>query len=539
MRPATPDNGSPEPRGLPARRVRQREPRAKRLDRPARAAVAPAIQAKGAGQRIETKPGRQRPRGRVIRDQAKRHRATVARPMVRRAGIRSRSETSEACCATRSRRHRTWGRASRWLLLAVGIALASLFVPSVAAVSAAETPATAFERGVAAAQSGDFETALEAFQRAQHAGMDSAGLYFNLGVAYFRTGETTAARRAFQAAIERGEMVAPAAFNLGRIAAEADEPAVARRWFQRAAEAAQTEQVRQRALARLDNQPPRRFAGSLRAGVGHDSNVAAAPSSGARQSERSDSFGRFSGYGRYVLDDHWSLDGQAYTERYRDEDDFDLTFLRTGLRWQGNSVDGQRTGAKAGLRAIRFGGESAERALLIGADQRLSGLSEAGDLVVDGQISARDGQDPFAYLDGTGYRLGIEWQSDSRGSDWSSRLELARVDRDDLTLGNEFFSFSWTGIEWSGQWRPALPGPLSFELSASLAERRYDDAERRAGRDLGRRDATRYRTAAALSGPLAAAWSWRAEVTVEGRDSGLDRFDYDRTVAALDVATRF
>ena len=98
------------------------------------------------------------------------------------------------------------------------VAVALLVCAALRCAGAAAQDAPAFERGIAAFQSGDYAAALQSFLEAQRAGLDTAGLHYNLGATYYRLQRYPEAEREFQALARDPAWAALAGYNLGLIA---------------------------------------------------------------------------------------------------------------------------------------------------------------------------------------------------------------------------------------------------------------------------------------------------------------------------------
>ncbi|MDZ7828726.1 MAG: tetratricopeptide repeat protein [Halofilum sp. (in: g-proteobacteria)] len=421
-------------------------------------------------------------------------------------------------------------------LRAVVLAATALFVSVSPAVAAPEDD---FRRGVEAVRAGDPERAIEHFEAARAAGLDTGALHFNLGVAYYRAGRIEAAETSFRRAVDSGTMVAPALYQLGRIARERGDLAAARAHFRRAAEIAQTGALRSRARAALagiaTTRPPDYV--YLGAGGGYDSNLSLTPSDASGVSEESDLFLEGVLVARKPLDDSHYLRASIYLQEFLDEDDFDLASLRGGIGRVG-LIDGiWRWDAWVDGRHREFGGRAFDNTLLAGGELKRR-VAPGWILDLDARLELVRGANRFDFLDGAKYDLEAaldEWGRDG----WRLQAGLASADRDDRETADDFFSFSWTEFRLAAEHGQRLDDLHRLELGADWSRREYDGAEVRNGTRLGTREDDLLGLEAALERRLDADWSARASFRIEDRDSNLAEFDYDRKVLRVTAERLF
>lgn len=418
------------------------------------------------------------------------------------------------------------------LFLCIPLLLAAP-VPTAAAAS------DAFEAGVAASRAGNYREAVEHFEAARRAGLDTPALHFNLGVALYRAGETERAQASLRRAYREPEMAAPAAYNLGRIAREAGDTAAARRWFGRAVERARTDAVRaraRRALAALERGPVRDSLALVGLGAGYDSNVPLAPDESTTVSREADLLTSAQAYARRRLDGGAYLFASGYTEQYRDGHDADLVTVVVGGGWRGAGEG--RPDARVAIRHVRFGGDAFEDAVLarVGRKWRLGPGSVRLGLETDRYAGASG----FDHLDGDAVRARATWRRPEGEGLWTLDAMAERVDRRDADAGDDFFSFSYHAAALElGHTRP-LDGDARVRLSAGWKGYLYDDPEVRTDRgELGRRREHRVSVRASYEAPLAGDWWWTAGVEGDERDSSVNDYDYSRVRAILGVERTF
>lgn len=415
------------------------------------------------------------------------------------------------------------------------VAALFLWVPPLAA----QTPEESFDRGVAAVRAGEYERAIDHFETARAAGLDTGALHFNLGVAYYRAGRVEAAKTSFRRAANSDTMVAPALYQLGRIAREQGDVARARDHFRRAANAARTEALRNRArnaLAALGTVRPPDYV-YLSFGGGHDTNLALTPAEASGVSEDADQFLELVLVGRRPIDDRTYLRGNVYLQEFLDRDDFSLLSLRGGIGRVGLVGGNWHSDLWVDGRHREFGGDAFDNSLLGGAELRRP-LGADWSLEFAYRLEAVDGASGFGFLDGVDNRLAATL--DQRGGD-GARLTawLESSDREDRETADDFFSFSWTGAGIDARYGLPLDARDRLDFRVDWSRRDYDGTEVRDGTALGTREDDLYGIEVGFDRRLDRDWTGRLSVRVEERDSNLTEFDYDREVLRLAVERVF
>ncbi|MDY6942457.1 MAG: tetratricopeptide repeat protein [Pseudomonadota bacterium] len=139
-----------------------------------------------------------------------------------------------------------------------------------------------FVAGLQSYRAGQYNAALDAFNRAFSAGRSDAETTYYLGLTHLQLRQFDEARGYFELVVASGQNLDKAHFYLGQIALEQDKPAEAAEWFRRSLETA-TGGVAQAARAGLQQAEQRRpsLSGSRFAefNLGYDSDVVFLPDS--------------------------------------------------------------------------------------------------------------------------------------------------------------------------------------------------------------------------------------------------------------------
>jgi len=157
---------------------------------------------------------------------------------------------------------------------------------------------TEFTRGVQEFRSGNYQRAIDAFEKAQQQGKQSGALYYNLGASYYRTAQYAKSEQAFRHLLRDNQFRQLAQYNLGLISLKPGKRDSAVSWFRRAADNDTDPKITALARSRLEKYAPhetaRRLSGLLSLGFGHDSNVTLASTGSPTQ--QSDSYAEIFGF---------------------------------------------------------------------------------------------------------------------------------------------------------------------------------------------------------------------------------------------------
>lgn len=434
-----------------------------------------------------------------------------------------------------------------------GLRLATIVLLSSIAWTAHAGPAEqAFPQGIDAAEQGDYEQAVYYFRSARDQGMDTPALHHNLGVAYYQLGRYEDARRSFKRAAETNDMRALAHYNLGLVAEAAGDDEGARTWYRKAYEEASTAKLRRLAANKLElkPEPVKPYTLYAEAFGGYDSNPRLtddeAQTANPEDREGDAIFGAWA-VGRYLLSGNWSngfaLYGRAYTSHYPDLGREDLDSVTAGGALYNRVGEWQHRYQLTGNH-LRLGGDTLTDSVRTSIQARRGLTDELDlDLRLRAEYISGDEGSGFDYLTG--------WRADTRahlaGSvgalEWQAGYEFEYNDRDDLSVGDRFFSVSPLRHEVGIDLEYPLIGRLRGMLDAEYRLSRYPDAEvRNEVRNGARRDEReddRLSAGAGLSHPLGTAGTGYLEVNYRDNNSNFDRFDYQRTKVLLSIGRAF
>lgn len=397
----------------------------------------------------------------------------------------------------------------------------------------------AFDAGIHASRAGKDREALQQFQRAQAAGLDTPVLHYNLGVTHYRLGNYTAARSSFQRLTRHETLAALAHYNLGLVAYRLRENDEAHRQFLLAHRLTKDPKLRhltRQQIAQLAPDAPDgpRWSATVSAGAGYDDNLLVQETGGATST--GDQFLELylggTGTVHGTQRDGIKLHGSAYLVEYLDQDAFSMSFLRgSGARVK--ELARWRAEAGGELELSTLGDRDYIRAL----SAQISGkrvIAAATTLELRYRFSDVRARDSiFSYLDGYQQRLSIEgyrWQPQG----WLRGRALVEVnDRNDLRDGSVFTSFSPTRTGIRAEYGRYFAGNWEVSGTLSLMSSRYRDADLLADGSRVRRGDEQFQIGLSVARNLDQRWQIGADYQHYDNDSNLPVYDYKRSLYAL------
>lgn len=404
-----------------------------------------------------------------------------------------------------------------------------------------------FADGIDASKAGDYHAALQNFTDAQSASMDSAVLTFNIGVAHYKLGNYRQSKTFFARITNDSKWGALAEYNLGLLSEKMGQEQLARTHYRRAAERATTTKLRQLANAKVTTQPTRNIRAddawiaysSLAAGV--DDNVLLADDALlGTVSDEEDSFidvlGAASQFIKGDYADGWRLDLTGYYRGYSDLDDFDFGMVSAGLTYNRLLGDWHvQTGVKADTQFT--GGDG----FTSGGTFRVRAYHKFGDLGLrlTNDFGVIEGSNDYDYLSGTQNRTSVEL---IRKLD-RTRLRLGyrydMNDRDDLTLADEFFSYSPTRHRVFAAVEQTFSDKVSAEVRVSFRNSEYDDQNTEIEPDntvtQTTRDEDRFGANIRVGYRITNRWRLFGEYQYIDNDANIDRYNYDSSIYMVGI----
>lgn len=401
-----------------------------------------------------------------------------------------------------------------------------------------------FARGVAAFKSGSFSTAVKYFQQALAAGLDSPALQYNLGVSLYKLGRYAEAEAAFRLCARDRAWAPLAYYNMGLSANQRGAHSDARKYFEDAWRTADTDEVRALAGAMLDRKdaPPARVRGVVTADVGYNDNVTLTTNNQTLQTTReADSFAELLAaatgrWGAAANAPRWNA--SLYNVSYRDLAENNITEmllaaakplavaawrLEAGPQWQYVLRDGQRFQQIASL---RFDG--------------IRDLPNQRDVQVSLLLSSVDALDSdFEFLAGSRQELNLSTRQPAGHGQLRSAITWERNNRKDLSIADEFFSYSPMryGLRFDGSW--SAGSDWRFEPTMRYYRSRYADPDRRADGLVTTRADKQFELSLRLKRRFASDWQLIGEYNYIHNTSNLPEFSYLQNAVLIGISWPF
>ena len=382
----------------------------------------------------------------------------------------------------------------------------------------AATGDTEFKQGMKAFRKGDYNSALNAFSKAEQAGMRSPALDYNLGVVYFKTGNLNKAKDYFNRLQQHRKLAQLANYNLGLIAAKQDNKNQALEHYRIALKGSDKD-VRQLARYQITRLKQRAkvnaFYGIASLTTGYDDNVTLIPNDSPTQ--MSDSYVEVFAYASYLMNEQLSFNLSYDNLNYADVDVADFTQLMGGADYRIQFTIWQLI---PGLRysQSKLNGSSYQNIV----DWRLTAKYQAAN---DNKLTLRYRYNDiksqnalYDYLEGTRQQFRADYEIRSSAADLRLRYQLELNDRQNLPTAN----YSPTRNTVEARLRYRLNTQWRLEGTAEYRNSQYDEA---AG--ITRED-DRYRLRAGVNYLFNREWDARLRYTYTDNESNLAGETYTR-----------
>jgi tetratricopeptide (TPR) repeat protein len=420
--------------------------------------------------------------------------------------------------------------------LAALAALALIRCGTAYAQNEPESPSDAFAAGTAAFAAEDYSRALEHFEAALAAGLDTPAVHYNIGVCRYKLGLYPAARKAFAVIAERyPAMRGLAEYNLGLVALQMDDRARAERHFQAALDSTSDETIRHLASrqlgldaeAEIEQATKDEWLAIVDGRLGYDDNVLlladeiSLPDGQSTESRFVELWGFFS---RPVAASAFRFDANVYSIQYPEASIFDQSVLHISTpyewtlgSWRGEAgpqlgwttIDGDVLDRRVGL------GVRASRAIAPGMRVEFRYIHDDVD----------EGDPEYAFF--AGERALLEVRLDRHGE--RGRLTLGRgIERND----REAAAVSPRRSRWTVRYRRDLGPSWLIDVEAVWRDSRYT-------RLAEPRDEELAELALEVTRILPGGWLANASVSSADNDSDVSIATYRRRRAAVGITKQF
>jgi Tfp pilus assembly protein PilF len=430
-------------------------------------------------------------------------------------------------------------RAPMRLHLITGVYLLLITLHAQAATQAQQY----FDQAMNAYRKGDYSLALDGFNSAIAAGMDTPAVYYNLAVCYYRTGAYSQAEQNFLSTARFPAMKAVAYYNLGLLSLKKNDPASAEAWLNKSLAASSDEKLNylvSEALSEIegDEGGSRRadiglvskWSGVMFAGIGYDDNVTLDNSDLVLVSKQSATVAELFANTQGVLsgteNNGLLFKGSFYADVNNGHNEINIAELEGGLhladrvgRWQneyGLNLSHSTLGGDAYLD---------KAGIDLSTSARLSGLFRLDMRLRLRSIRSRDAlYDP---LEGSSQdiRVAGKWSPD-KVQDFRLYYQLYNNDRNDFTTATRFSSYSNTRHRIRAEYKFRFMPRYGLRLATEYRLSDYKGENIEAGGEVIRRRDDRIKLLLGLG------YSWSRDILLGvkyeyvSNDSNIDRFDY-------------
>jgi tetratricopeptide (TPR) repeat protein len=393
-----------------------------------------------------------------------------------------------------------------------------------------------YNNGVEFFKKGDYHSAIASFKSAEHAGMESAALFYNLGSAYYKIEQYASSKKYFSRVTEYPDKRALAEFNLGMIALRQSNTKQALAHFKYAEANSSDKKIvaaAKQTIAELTG-TAKRWGTYLLANFGYDDNISVTPDNLALGVD--DTFYNIYASADFVVQGKrkhgWLLDAALFTIDYSDSDNFDQDFYTIGLRNE-HRFSSWDTIAHLKYGNSTFGGEDL---------QSVYKLDVLGVTPLPGnqKIILRYRYDDFTsknslydYLEGWRQRAQIRYFRNTVKSNQQVYYEGELNNRGELVTSLASYEYSPTRHMFGGKYTHKfsdkwyLSGDLSYRVSDFPASSTLD------------RDDTRWLLDVLLDYRIDHSLSIKSDIKFLQNDSTVDIYTYDKTVISVGLSKLF
>lgn len=397
-----------------------------------------------------------------------------------------------------------------------------------------------FDQGKIHFTEGNYQKAVDYFEKARSQGLKSIALYYNLASSYYKLGDYDNARRYFQTLAEQPNMKPLADFNLGLVAKKTGDYAAARSYFETVVNISPDLKLRSLANTELSKLswvsrptvPAKRWIGYASVSAGTDSNINIAPIDGA-PSEVEDNF--LDAY--LVLDtmldgtrsNGWLADAMLYRRNYMDSNLYDESQIGIGVK-KIQQVNNWSSYFKLHLDDYGFGGEEYQSTVKFEAYGRKTLSRNKSYSFMYSIEKVSSGEPVYDYLEGDRQKARVEYRQYARSNSQRYYYEYENNSREGTTTtsfsptrhGLRAVYTQYIGRKWS------LAGDLAYRHST------YSDPG-----TTSDRDEVRARAAVNLDYRIDRTLKLRTQASFTQNDSDNNSYDYDRTLLSVKLSKQF
>jgi len=337
-------------------------------------------------------------------------------------------------------------------LAVIHILLVVIFLSISPALYASDTQVL-FSQGKSAFESGQYQKAVELFERAEREGLVSSALYFNLGSTYYKINRYADAENAFKKAAADKSFEAISYLNLGLVAIKQDDEKQAKQWLVKARTVAPNSNVSKLAdtlLSRLNSSsktanPESSTIALLKTSLGYEDRAVSLDAL-TPPVNTSTGYLEVFGYMKHLLNgtqrNGVAFTGNIFEKKNASSSSTDIGLLSLGVI-RSTPIKSWRTDWNAEINNLYLGNNPYQQTLEFGA----RGRHILGNRKIDLRyrlafISSLSNN--YSYIDGTRQRARIESSEKIGETRVKLRYELEVNNRKDRQTATTFSSYSPT-----------------------------------------------------------------------------------------------
>ncbi|MGW8246801.1 MAG: tetratricopeptide repeat protein [Acidiferrobacterales bacterium] len=432
----------------------------------------------------------------------------------------------------------------RDLIHSVASLIAAASLLSSPLVHASEQSDASIQQGIQAYNAGEYQKALDYFSQAVRHGATQAALYYDIGVAHYKLAQYEEADKAFQKVAQSPEWEALALYNRALIAYRTGQPELARQLVTisvRLSKSPGLTALNFRLLDKLENKPREKpgWSSLMRFGLGYNDNVLLTDAGASVISGKGDAFLDFTGRMQrsFSLKDSNKLKffAQANLRNYAKLNEYDQTGLRGGFE---KELGRPNSAVGAYLEQVFLDGKSYELVSSLEYKRPLTN-GRNNPLVLKYSFSNYSMLDnTYAYLGGVRHRIRLAKNKKFERGAIETYLRAEYNDREDQTLGADFYSFSPVRVGIGTSYTRNLSPRRLFSGSLFLQQSRFLDQDVRSGVAKTREDGL-LEMRLNLIHVSSSKWIYRASYIGTINNSNYSEFTYNQNIVSFDIFKSF
>jgi len=396
-----------------------------------------------------------------------------------------------------------------------------------------------FELGKASFNQGNYKQSLTYFNKAASQGKNPPKLDYALGSTHYKLENYQASRNYFLKLTNDREYGALAYYNLGLISNKDKNNKQAIKHFKKSksiTRSAKLKKLNKKQITKLTKPTRKKWSGYASAGYGYDSNIVAAPAGIA--ANESGSFMRGTALANYLVSGN-KTDGVLAKASFYATDYFNTSFnddkslaFDVSLR---DKLDKWKMSYDAGIKQSTYGDDDFQRILRVTVKAK-NKLDKKNELRFRYRYEDIDSLSRrFDFLDGKRQRLRAEYHIKSSTDKLRFLYEVEINSRQNVTRPTRQLNYSPTRNKIAVKYDNKITSVDTIGGEIEFRDSSYDATPTQ------NRSDTRYVAAIKYTHGFDKYWRVKTRIKYKNNDSNEpgDIFDYDRTIATIDLSRLF